>query len=571
MKNNKFVIVTGSCMFLLLMMIIFNIGGETKTTYSATTYSCESGYKLVNTNKCCPDTAPVYFGGYCCFVNASRVEVIGGKTVCVSGTSALQKDATTAKDATPSSAPSSAPSSEPPSSAPSSPSSSNNSSGTCSHGVYSSTEHCSSCYGGYYRVESPDSGIGSNFQTDYVCTKCPDGKACPEGTGAPINCSDTGKIPNADQTACVDATQTSCEKGYYLKDGKCERCTQDHYCTGGTAQPVSCGTVTVQGELLTSKEDCENNTVGSCMDCISNTGERLIREWFARVDSRPTDGSSCGNSQGTWKFAAATLKSNCSTHGITNCDPGYYSKGGTCVKCPAGYYCEGGKLDKKKCDNGYSSNEGAKSKDQCNVAMTLCEANKYYDVDSNSCKSCPSNSILPSAPIATSPAGSTSVTDCKCASGFRINPATKTCIVDCGAGKYISGTTCIQCPANYYCPGNETELDGRKYECPDNSTSKAGSDTIDDCKCNSGYTWNDKTLKCVKGSSSSSSKGNGNGNGGGDNSTPDVNPTPTPGGNDNPTNNPQTGNIMLFVIWIIGFSVLGYSFWYFKNLNGNGA
>jgi len=50
MKTNKFVIVTGSCMFLLLMMIIFNVGGGTKTTYSAeSTGYCYKCYNSAGT------------------------------------------------------------------------------------------------------------------------------------------------------------------------------------------------------------------------------------------------------------------------------------------------------------------------------------------------------------------------------------------------------------------------------------------------------------------------------------------------------------------------------------------
>jgi len=567
MKERKFVIVTGACMFLLLMMILFNFGGGSRITYSVGTCPEGSSVASNNDNKCCPN-------GYSYYLAASGDFPAG----CYNITEAGRSQFTSYSD------------------------------GHCKSNNYAAALQDKQCYGGAgsdvqeaeeewdvrgcvggtpdpnkvqlnvgclscnsgYRMSSHEDGRGPVND----CIKCADDEVSEGGKVTECTKCEDDEEPSTDGSKCVKKqteSVTSCDPGYYLKDGKCERCTQNFYCTGGTAQPVACGTETVQGELLTSKEDCENNTIGSCMDCISSTGDRLIREWFAKVDSRPTEGSACGNSQGTWKFYAPALKSNCNTHGIAECPAGQYSKSGNCVTCPAGYYCTGGKTDKKKCDNGYSSNEGAKSKDQCNVIMTLCEANQYYDVDSNSCKSCPMDAIG-STTSATSPAGSTSVTDCKCASGFRINPNTKTCIIDCAPGKYANGTTCTTCPAGYYCPGNRTELDGRRYECPQNSTSPAGSDTIDDCKCNSGYSWNDKTSKCEKGSSGSSSSSSSKSSG---TYQPSYDPTPQPSSssysNQTPPDNPQTGNIMLFVVWIIGFAGIGYAFWYFKNLDKNGA
>ena len=41
------------------------------------------------------------------------------------------------------------------------------------------------------------------------------------------------------------------------------------------------------------------------------------------------------------------------------------------------------------------------------------------------------------------------------------------------------------------------------------------------------------------------------------------------GGNNNVNNNPQTGAVAIFVIWVIGFATIIYSVWYFRKIKEN--
>ncbi len=116
-----------------------------------------------------------------------------------------------------------------------------------------------------------------------------------------------------------------------------------------------------------------------------------------------------------------------------------------------------------------------------------------------------------------------------------------------------------------------TDVDGKCYRCNHSGAYKWTienlSSTGDDSACPSGWAFvkytNDES-SCKSGGSDSSNNDDGNSNGGGgtNNGGSDNGGSNTGGSNTN--SNPQTGNIMIFVVWIIGFAVVGYSFWYFK-------
>ena len=59
----------------------------------------------------------------------------------------------------------------------------------------------------------------------------------------------------------------------------------------------------------------------------------------------------------------------------------------------------------------------------------------------------------------------------------------------CSAGYY--GENCTTCPANSYCPGGETAL---RIACANVSISPAGSDAVDDCLCDMGYSGVDASV-----------------------------------------------------------------------------
>jgi len=90
--------------------------------------------------------------------------------------------------------------------------------------------------------------------------------------------------------------------------------------------------------------------------------------------------------------------------------------------------------------------------------------------------------------------------------------------------------------------------------------------------CGAGEVLNTKTLKCEKKSSSSSSNNNSsNNNNSNNNNTSSGNNNNNNNNNDNSNvdKNAPTGDIMLFMVWVIGFGAIGYTYWYFKQMKGN--
>lgn len=55
------------------------------------------------------------------------------------------------------------------------------------------------------------------------------------------------------------------------------------------------------------------------------------------------------------------------------------------------------------------------------------------------------------------------------------------------------------------------------------------------------------------------------GTGGGGDNPGSPSTTPGPYSSDSPIDNPQTGNTLIIIVWLIGILMIGYSVWYFKN------
>lgn len=593
MKNNKFVIVTGSCMFLLLMMIIFNIGGETKTTYSATTSYCEnSSYVLVNENKnCCPSDKNNYVNGYCCASpGATKINEVDGAKYC--GNDAIlqmggAEEAKAAKENV--SSPSSEPSSS--NSSPSSPSSSNNSSGTCSHGVYSSTEHCSACDKGYYRVES--TGVGSNFQTEYICEKCDKagaGMACPGGTDAPINCSETGKIPNADQTACVDASTPS--KITPTISASLSKTSGVKGTTGTINVTVTdvatCpGTISIRnsyGMEINGKSTFETKSITSNGPHSFNF--KVIGEGGKKgsilVSYTPNDTNKC--MQPNNAFAEFTINiSETDTRTQSTLTIANKSGVASMAKGDSSYLLIGANttgmlyvsvgdstVASFTFDEGNSAIEELRVSERATIkALKVGETTINIEfVPSDTTKYTNASASVPVKVIAGTSDGYACY-ECKNKNGTIDREWQK----DTSSLGTCSEDTWVKLTTSY----NEcTDVQGMCYRCNNSGvykwsvTTLSGVANANDKECASGWAfikYTNDSDEC-KASSNPSSKPTG---GSDDTSYPDPTPNPSSSNSNNATSNPQTGNIMLFVVWVIGFAVLGYSFWYFKNLNRNGA
>ena len=139
-----------------------------------------------------------------------------------------------------------------------------------------------------------------------------------------------------------------------------------------------------------------------------------------------------------------------------SCSAGYYlpAASTTCKLCPENHYCSGGKWT-------------------------------YWETQNQGISACSSGE--------TSPAGSSSIFDCKYVPPATTTPSggggststTTTCTkVKCSAGSYLNGSTCTVCEVGYKCPGVEACPDGvqGREACPTGYTSSAGASTCHHCE-----------------------------------------------------------------------------------------
>jgi len=106
------------------------------------------------------------------------------------------------------------------------------------------------------------------------------------------------------------------------------------------------------------------------------------------------------------------------------------------------------------------------------LTCQICEPGKYCFADLQ--YSCPSHSL--------STTQSDDIADCICLHGYHkvnnLDPST--------------GFTCVECQADEYCSQNV------QYDCQQHASSPPLSSSIDDCKCNAGYT-GDPCTECIAG------------------------------------------------------------------------
>jgi len=364
----------------------------------------------------------------------------------------------------------------------------------------------------------------------------------------------------------------TCSAGtYYVGQGECETCLANYYCPGGEF-----------GSNETSR--------AGIYECPSGK-------------SSP---------------AGSDSQSDCI--GTTTCEPGkYYSGHGTCSTCPENYYCPGvtnttgdnSRAGIYECPSGKSSSAGSDDASDCKSTVS-CSTGTFYPNGQTQCESenngkscqcgygnngcCVVIGDSSTSGIITGNCGderidvggilsqhscikdnisysyscshdSGSQTD---ATGFSWSTCTKTgseenlpqcdnIKVICGANSiYRSDTTSTySCTANgtTYCY-NKTDETQRCY-----GTGYEGSELINNKK----YTYYKFNITTCSSGNGGNNSGNSGGNGGSDSGTPNT-PTQPNNPNQNVTENPKTGSIAIFLVWIIGIGMVIYSFVYFKEL-----
>jgi hypothetical protein len=343
---------------------------------------------------------------------------------------------------------------------------------TFSTAVNKSDASCTTCVS--VTTGPSQSLAGSALQTDCKCNMGYSGSngstciACPRGAFKPSVgdatcslCPTNTYQPALARTASVDClecplhalslqasdelTDCECKSGYHGKNGS--DCTT---CYAGKFKP------------LQGPQDCTL--------CPNGT--------YSGVFAATSDGVCASCQANSLSWAGSTVLTDC------KCDSGFFTEnfGKPTVYCKT---CGNGTYNTQlnatacsKCAAGlYSTAIGAKTGEVCQKCTSGFSGEGYAQ-----CDACP--------PHATALIASSFLTDCKCNAGYT-GPDGGTC-EGCAVGKFKpenGSIPCTNCPFDTYLPNVAASLENECVECPYNSiTLSEGSDAVDDCKCNVGYT-----------------------------------------------------------------------------------
>jgi hypothetical protein len=199
---------------------------------------------------------------------------------------------------------------------------------------------------------------------------------------------------------------------------------------------------------------------------------------YSGVFAATSDGvcDSCQANSLSW--AGSTVLTDC------HCNSGFFTEnfGEPTVYCQT---CGNGTYNTQlnatacsKCAAGlYSTAIGAKTGEVCQKCTSGFSGEGYAQ-----CDACP--------PHATALIASSFLTDCKCDPGYT-GPDGGTC-EGCAVGKFKpenGSIPCTNCPLHTYLPYTAASFEIECVECAaDSITLQVGSDTVDDCKCDVGFT-----------------------------------------------------------------------------------
>ena len=360
---------------------------------------------------------------------------------------------------------------------------------------------------------------------------------CPQGTYKPGNGPDAcTPCPEFDLTtltiASVDIDNCVCIQGFHPTSNShtCEACTVGKYKDSISSDPC---------QLCPEGSTTETEASIHDVQCLPDVGYYIDQDLSkcpaGFYKDTVGDYACIPCAIGATSLPGSSKLSDCicsmpgykpsQKKGSCACLDGYFTNPANdeeCIECPPGSYCR----DAKKYDCPIHTESVSKSTDvsscRCSHGFEMssngvciqCNVGKFYNVESKMCENCPLHS--------TSPASSISIGDCQCNAGYSM-AANNHCIecqsgtykntlgnFDCNAcpqftssnldktdcvcadGSYNpSGHECVQCPSGFYCSMAQAT------PCPENSNSLPGSTTLDDCKCNMGYTITHQSKSCV--------------------------------------------------------------------------
>ena len=313
-------------------------------------------------------------------------------------------------------------------------------------------------------------------------TDCAQGKYCPYGSTAEIDCptgtytasTGMGEIQNCGPcpagSACPTAGMT----------GSPSACAAGHYCPEGTTNPTDypCppGTFTDSTSLTASSEctDCptgkacaEGSTTATQQDCAAGYYCPLRTEFPTQFPCP------------AGKFTTSTSLADAAS--CTDCDAGKWCEAGSpdnTVDCPKNFYCPLAATSPLPCAAGEYSAAGASTCSPCTEGHICPEYNEetnplpcpagYYKEGTGSAGPC---DLVPEGHYSTgtgakiacadgqwTAAGGKDLSVCvDCPAGYYCASGVKT---ECGTGKYCAAGSSVagECPAGSYCPDAVTTI-----------------------------------------------------------------------------------------------------------------
>ena len=317
-------------------------------------------------------------------------------------------------------------------------------------------------------------------------------KAPGTGNSAATACKCDVGYTGGDGTAC-----TACQVGYYKNtqdSAACTSCTFNTY-NALTAQTscTPCPAYAVSGTGTTALTGCQcgpgytGPNGGTCLGCYAGTYKTSAgtlactlcgNATYSGTPNATTSGVCTACPQFALSYAGSQVLSDC------KCDFGYYTQNistsiMSCKLClPGTYNSELGVIACSKCTAGqFSINPGSTSIEGC----LPCQPGYWSAEGKSQCETC--------APNAYSRIASGAITDCKCNAGYTGGDGGPCNYCLGGSYKVQNGSAaCTPCAVNKYSTSLAAISATTCLPCYDYQQSLQGSDNIDDCKCNMGYT-----------------------------------------------------------------------------------
>lgn len=412
----------------------------------------------------------------------------------------------------------------------------------CDVGYSEFNQNCVPCVGSYFKAT-----IGND-----ACVPC-DLQLFTNVTGATscLNCPANSERLSLDSTLSIESCV--CKPGFTGNNG--ENCIQ---CNAGTFKTIYGSSSCVGCGDYAYFQEVDSTNVNYCKACpehsTSLTGlafgiaECTCQEGFYRFDNvtcvQCFNNFYCPDEHHMYECPANTQSAS-GSHTISQCtcNAGYYGQTwnfaatqsevvySNCTLCPVNSYCVGGAVNPIACMNDATTQGklGSKNKTSC-----ICNPGFYESMENSLvpyCKLCPRDSychldsVWSCPPNSSASTQSTSVEDCHCNAGLKLNIETQTCVscdqnqvcfADgtvqvcaqnatnnnqhclCQAGTYCNGgdggdgdsnsnssclhdKICSLCPEDTYCAMN------KMIECNLNEVSAAGSIISSQCRCAEGF------------------------------------------------------------------------------------